>query len=195
MLGFEPVQRTGSGPVKVTLHVVQLRRGLGAAQHTVKGLWTLQFTLTSQGGRRLPAPEPGHAGTLAVTFGSVVVVPGALGIDVTTRRAMPEEWRASYGPVECSTTAGAPADVQACGPVAVPRRSVPGAVNDVVAVYDARGDALRGPGVLGAAVKNKAALDRKEVYWRGLWTLPGPGSYRVVVRAPDGATLERLIQV
>lgn len=68
-------------------------------------------------------------------------------------------------------------------------------MNDVVAVYDARGHALRAPGGVGAAVRNKAERDRKEVYWRGLWTLPGPGSYRVVVRALDGATLERLIQV
>lgn len=190
VLRFEPVRRGGSGPVKVTLYVVQLGRGLGAGQQTVNGLWTLQFTLTSQGGLRLLAPEPGQAGTLAVTFGSVVVVPGALAIDVTTRGAMPDKWSARYGPAPCSTPAGAPSGIQACGPVAVP----PGAANDVVAVYDARGHALRAPGGVGAAVRNKAQ-DRKEVYWRGLWTLPGPGSYRLVFRAPDGATLERLIQV
>ena len=193
VLRFEPVRRGGSGPVKVTLYVLQLGRGLGAGQQTVNGLWTLQFTLTSQGGRRLAAPDPGQAGTLAVTFDSVVVVPGALAIDVTTRGAMPDEWWARYGSVQCSTPAGAPAGVQACGSVPVP----PGAVKDVVAVavYDARGNALRASGGVGAAVRNKAALDRKEVYWKGLWTLAGPGSYRVVVRAPDGATLERLIQV
>jgi hypothetical protein len=188
VLGFGPVPRAGSGPLKVTLFVVQLTGGSPGGGQTIRGLWTLQFTLTSQGGRRLPAPKPGQAGTLSVRFDSVVAVPGALAIDVTTVGAMPEEWTARYGRPSCTAS---PAGVQSCGSVAVP----PGAANDVVTVNDASGDALRAPGGVGGSINTQAEVNRKEVHWQGLWTLPAPGTYRIVVRAPDGATLERLIQV
>ena len=187
VLGFGPVARARSGQVKVTLFVVQLGRGSPGGGQTINGLWTLQFNLTSQGGRTLPAPEPGQAGTLAVRFDSVVAVPGALAIDITTVGAMPEEWMARYGQPSCTTN---PSGVRACS-VAVPS----GSMNDVVAVYDTSGNALRAPSGVGASINTQAELSRKEAHWRGLWTLPAPGTYRIVVRAPDGATLERLIQV
>jgi len=187
VLGFGPVARARSGQVKVTLFVVQLARGSPGGGQTIHGLWTLQFILTSQGGRTLPAPEPGQAGTLAVRFDSIVAVPGALAIDITTVGAMPDEWMARYGQPSCTTN---PSGVRACS-VAVPS----GSMNDVVAVYDTSGNALRAPSGVGASINTQAELNRREAHWRGLWTLPAPGTYRIVVRAPDGAMLERLIQV
>jgi hypothetical protein len=188
ILEFEPFPNAGSGQVKVTLFVVELRRGSAAGSRTVEGLWTLQFTLTSQGGRKLPAPDPGQAGTLGVRFDSLVAVPGALAIDVTTVGAMPDEWLPRGSTRSCSTS---PSGWQACASVAVPRE----AMRETVEVYDTRGNALRAPFGIGAGINTQAEMSRKQVHWRGLWTLPGPGTYRIVVRAPDGATLERVIQV
>jgi hypothetical protein len=61
-------------------------------------------------------------------------------------------------------------------------------------VYDAKGNALRTISPVTTSV-DRRMLARKELLFSGVWLLPGPGRYRVVLTAPDGATLERTVQV
>jgi hypothetical protein len=176
---FEPMRSHRSARAKLTLYTPRLAVGPGLGQATVYGSWILQFTVTPQGGRTLPIPAPGQAGTMNVTFGSVHAVPGALAISVTTRGAAVGSWWAACPYVR----GGGQLDINGCAV-------------DVVSVYDANGNSMRLLGGFeGDAQVVNGTVVPTVVHWTGMFEAPQPGQYRVVISAPDRRTLERIVRV
>jgi hypothetical protein len=181
-LQLAPIPGVGSAPMKVTLEV---SASFGAS-------WTLQFDITTQG-RFLPKPAAGQAGKVAVTFVSVVAAPGALAVDLTTRGAT----LSSFCPGEPADPLG-PSGVRASCVSDIPSLSKDDGAGRAGSaglwVYDANGNALTNISPVTISV-NRRMLAQQELLHGGVWVLPGPGQYRLVFRAPDGATLERTVLV
>jgi hypothetical protein len=181
-LQLAPVPGVGSAPMKVT---VEVSASFGAS-------WTLQFDTTTQG-RFLSKPAAGQAGKVAVSFDSVVAAPGALAVDLTTRGVT----LSSFCPGEPADPLG-PSGLRASCTYEIPSLSkdhgAGGAGGAGLWVYDANGNALTNISPVTISV-DRRMLAQQELLHGGVWLLPGPGQYRVVFTAPDGATLERTIQV
>jgi hypothetical protein len=80
------VAQAQSGPATLTLRLSSLVASAPPNHDgttVVRGNWVLSVTITSRGGRSLPAPAPGRAGDVSVTFDSVLVAPGAIAMDLT----------------------------------------------------------------------------------------------------------------
>jgi hypothetical protein len=177
-----PIPGVGSAPMKVT---VEVSASFGAS-------WTLQFDTATQG-RFLPKPAAGQAGKDAVAFDSVVAAPGALAVDLTTRGAT----LGSFCPGEPADPLG-PTGVSASCTHEIPSLSkdhgADAASSAGLWVYDANGNPLTNISPVTISV-DRRMLAQQELLHGGVWQLPGPGQYRVVFTAPDGATLERTVRV
>jgi hypothetical protein len=189
LLAFEPVASARTSASKLTLYVTRLASPPGPNRRVVDGNWVLQFSVSSQGGSRLPTPEAGPAGQLLVNFESVTVVPGAISIVVVTRGALPEQWASSCSAVPITAPAiGAPTSSPS-----QPPRAVNGCGLPPIAVFAPSGRALDGNGLGGASTNEMLAV--QEVRWSGVWPRTESGLYRIVVTAPNGDTLERSVTV
>ncbi len=122
---------------------------------------------------------------MGVTFNAVRSALGALQIDFTTRGVPPGAW--CRHPMEVRPGPGSAPGV---------RRLVcsPSDYVQTIRVFDPLGHGLRQEEG-GPSVKDKAMLDRKEERWTGVWPVTASGTYRVVIGDPDGATVEREIDV
>ncbi len=185
VLRFDPLPRGQSSQSKLTLFIWQVDSNPGRPQQTLYGLWSLQFTVTSRGGHVLPPPTAGETARMSVTFNSVKAAPSGLAIDLTTRGVAGGGW--CRHPVAVTPPPGSARGVQmsTCSQ---------GDLVQAIRVFDPLGHELHQISG-GSAVKNKAMLDRKEVWWTGVWPVSGPGTYRIVITDPDGASIEREIQV
>ena len=190
VLRFDPVPNRRSSSAKVTVFIWKLvarptRPNDTAPKETMFGVWSLQFTVTSQGGHVLATPAPGQAGKMGVTFNAVRAAPGVLAIDFTTRGVLSDQ-RCRH-PIVTTPGAGS-----APGTRAVTCRAdeyVP-----AIRVYDPNGQELHMQDG-GSAITGQAMLNRKEERWSSMWPVTERGAYRVVISDPDGATLERTIEV
>jgi hypothetical protein len=185
VLRFDPLPRGQSSPSKLTLFIWQMDSNPGRPPQTLYGLWSLQFTVTSHGGHVLPLPAPGQTARMSVTFNSVKSAPSGLAIDFTTHGVAPGAWCSH--PMAITPPPGSAPGVQ---------MSIcpPGAHVQTIRVFDPPGHELHQVSG-GSAVKNKAMLDRKEERWTSVWPVTGPGTYRIIISDPDGAAIEREIQV
>src|SRR5262249_17877099 len=149
VLRFDPIPRKQSSQAKLTLLIWQLDSNPGRSHATLVGLWSLQFTVTPQGGQVLPLPDAGHTARMAVIFNAVRSARGALRFDCTTRGVLPGA-RCRH-PIEVTP-----------GPGSVPgvRASVCAASDYVqtIRVFDPVGHELREEEG-GSRVKDKAMLD------------------------------------
>lgn len=185
VLRFDPLPRGQSPQTKLTLFIWQMDSQPGRPPQTLYGLWSLQFTVTSQGGHVLPLPEPGQTARMSVTFNSVKAAPSGLAIDFTTRGVASGAWCRHR--VALTPPPGSAPGVQLS-------TCPPGDFVQTIRVFDPLGHELRQISG-GSAIQNKAMLDRKEERWTGVWPVSGPGTYRIVISDPDGATIERKVQV
>jgi hypothetical protein len=162
---FEPLPQALSSPVRVTLH-------LGAMPARI---WTMNFTIGPRVAGSLGVPPPGQAGRMAITFTSVTAVPGAFAIRFTETGLTYDE---ILGPVHVSNSGGI--QMTGRGPMTVR-----------VQVFDVSGKPLRWLDLqLSPAPYGNASVSFSEVFLRS-----EPGPYRIVVTGPDGASLERSVEI
>lgn len=185
VLRLDPVPMGQSSQAKLTLLIWQLESTPGRPHETLFGLWSLQFTVTAQGGHVLPLPAAGQTARMGVTFNVVRSAPGALQIDFTTQGVPPNAW--CRHPIEVTPGPGSAPGVRASV-------CAGNGIVQTIRVFDPLGHELRQEEG-GSSVKDKAMLDRKEERWTSVWPVTGSGTYRVVISDPDGATVEREIRV
>lgn len=163
---FPALPQVQSTPTPVTLRLV--------GGFPLPHFWTFTFTLKLDVSPAQTIPEPGRAGKLAINFNRVRAVPGALRVRFT-------ESGASYDEL---FTPAAP-------PITHARSGVPIATSRMLLmhsqVFDAGGKPLLWFDTQVDPTVDGVTFD--EVFLR-----TGPGPYRLVITAPDGATLQRVIR-
>jgi len=165
-LKFDPVPGALSSSVSVTLRLVD---GLALPPH----VWTLTFSIGPRIVESQSAPSPGQAGNMAITFNSVIAVPGALAIRFTEVGLTYDQ---VLGPLQVSNSAGI--QMTGRGPMSVH-----------VQAFDRGGQPLRWLDTqLFPAANGSASVTFANVFLR-----VGPGPYRIVITAPDGDSLERIV--
>ena len=162
---FPPLPAAWSAPVPVTLHLAD---GPVLPPH----FWTLTFSIGPRAPETRELPAPGRAGEMALAFTSVSVGGGTLAYGFT-ETGVPYD--TVLGPVHTSTGLnGIQSSIR--GPIAVH-----------VQAFDRAGRPLRW---LDLQI-TPAGGD--SVTWSEVSLLTGPGPYRIVITAPSGATLERVV--
>ena len=165
-LMFEPVPAAQSSSMPVTLRLVD---GLALPPH----VWTLTFSIGPRVVGSQSVPTPGRAGSMAIAFTSVSVVPGAVAIRFTETGFTYDQ---VLGPVQVSNSGGIQMTVR--GPFTVR-----------VQVFDQAGQPLRWLDTqLLAAADGSASVSFADVFLR-----TGPGPYKIVITGPNGDSLERTI--
>ena len=167
---FEPVPQALSSSLPVTLHL---------ADRAVlpPHFWTLTFTIGPRITESQSVPEPGRAGNMTITFTSVGAVPGAFAVRFTETGVTYDE---VLGPIHVSTD-----------PVSHIRMTVRGPITVHMQVFDGTGKSLRWLDTqLSPAADGSASVSFSNVSLR-----TGPGPYKIVITTPNGATLERTVDV
>jgi hypothetical protein len=188
---FPPISDPAAAGSQVTLEIHNLHAGRGHDLRnpgpTVRGDWTLKFTLKFDPGVSVAPPEPAQVGTVQVLIRSVQVNPGNLHIWAETRTSLRETggMQVIYGANEIIYPSGRPADQR------------PELFH--VQLFDPTGAEVRtwggggSPGIQGSIPTDPEEQVSRPVDW--LWvTKTVPGSYRLVFTY-KGTTVERTFTV